>query len=101
MKARLERERQEQERAARLRHLQEIHDHQETYWRQADKAAMRATGSGYDEAERILVELREAAEQFNEIPKFQNRFQVWVQAHLRRPALLKRLQAREFPLPEE
>ena len=100
MKARLERERREQELAARQRHLQEIHDHQDTYWRQAEKAAIRATGPGYDEAERVLVELREAAEQFNETPEYQVRFHAWVQSHLRRPALLKRLQARQFPLPE-
>src|SRR5439155_11321186 len=58
IRARLEREKREQEQAARQRHLQEIHDHQDAYWHQVDQAVMRATGTGYDEALRLLIELR-------------------------------------------
>jgi hypothetical protein len=47
-----------------------------------------------------LVELREAAEQFKETQKFQERFRAWVRPHLRRPAFVKRLQGRTFTLPE-
>jgi hypothetical protein len=100
IKAQLEREKREQERAARLRHLQDIHNHQDTYWRQADKAAERGTGTGYDEAVQLLIELRDAADQFNETQEFQDRFQAWVRPHLRRPALVKRLQNHKFTLPE-
>src|SRR6266851_6041966 len=100
IKAQLEREKREQERVARLRHLQEIHDHQDAYWHQVDLAVGRGTGSGYDEALRLLVELREAADQFNETQEFQERFRAWVRPHLRRPAFVKRLQDRKFTLPE-
>jgi hypothetical protein len=100
IKIQLEREKREQEQAARLRHLQDIHDRQDDYWHQIEMAAERGTGSGYDEAARLLVELREAADQFKEMRQFQERFQVWVRSHLRRPALLKRLQAHKFLLPE-
>jgi hypothetical protein len=100
IKAQLEREKREQERAARLRHLQEIHDHQDAYWYQVEQAVMRGTGTGYDEALRLLVELRAAAEQFKETQQFQERFLAWVRPHLRRPAFVKRLQAHEFTLPE-
>ncbi|HEV2582198.1 MAG TPA: hypothetical protein VGT44_15180 [Ktedonobacteraceae bacterium] len=96
----LERKKREQEREARLRHLQDIHDHQEDYWRQVDMAAVRASGSGYDEAVRLLVELREVAGHFKESQKFQERFRAWAGNHLRRPALVKRLQAHKFTLPE-
>jgi hypothetical protein len=100
IRARLEREKREQEQAARQRHLQDIHDHQDAYWHQVDQAVMRGTGTGYDEAVRVLIELREAAEQFNETQKFQERFRAWVRPHLRRPAFVKRLQAHKFTLPE-
>ena len=100
IRARLEREKREQEQAARLRHLQEIHDHQDAYWHQVEQAVMRGTGTGYDEALRLLIDLREAAEQFKETQKFQDHFRAWVRPHLRRPAFVKRLQDRKFTLPE-
>ena len=100
VKAQMERERREQEEAARHRHLQDIHDHQDDYWHQVNMAAVRASGTSYDEATRLLTELREAAAHFNETQEFQARFHVWVQSHMRRPALIKRLQAHKFTLPE-
>ena len=100
IKAQLEREKREQEQMARLRHLQEIHDHQDAYWQQVDQAVIRGTGTGYDEALRFLIELREAADQFKETQKFQDQFRAWVPPHLRRPAFVKRLQAHTFTLPE-
>ena len=100
IKAQLEREKREQEQLARQRHLQDIHDHQDDYWHQVDLAVTRGTGQGYDEAVRVLIELREAAEQFKETREFQERFHTWVRAHLRRPAFVKRLQDRKFTLPE-
>jgi hypothetical protein len=100
IRARLEREKREQEQAARLRHLQEIHNHQDAYWQQVDQAVMRGTGTGYDEALRLLIDLREAADQFKETRKFQDHFRAWVRHHLRRPAFVKRLQDRKFTLPE-
>ena len=100
IKARQERERREQERAARQHYLQEIHDHQDTYWRQVEQAAIKATSSSYDEAVRVLVELRETAAHFNESQEFQDRFHAWAQSHLRRPGLLRRLQERQFPSPK-
>jgi len=100
IKAQLERERREQEQAARLLHLQNIRDHQDDYWQQIDAAATRGTGGGYDEAVKLLVELREASDQFKEAGQFQTRFRAWVQPHLRRPALIKRLHERKFTLPE-
>jgi hypothetical protein len=100
IRARLEREKREQEQLARQRHLQDIHDHQDDYWHQVDLAVTRGTGPGYDEAVRVLIELREAAEQFKETREFQERFCTWVRAHLRRPAFVKRLQDRKFTLPE-
>ncbi len=100
IKGQLEREKREQERVARQRHLQEIHDHQDNYWHQVDLAVERGTGSGYDEALQLLIELREAADQFKETQEFQERFRSWVPPHLRRPAFVKRLQGRKFTLPE-
>jgi len=63
-------------------------------------AAVRGTGTGYDEAARLLIELREAAGQFKEAQQFQERFRAGVRPHLRRPAFVKRLQAHKFTLPE-
>ncbi len=100
VKAQLEREKREQEQVARLRHLQDIRDHQDDYWHQVDLAVMRGTGTGYDEALRLLIELREVADQFKETQEFQERFRAWVRPHLRRPAFIKRLQDRKFTLPE-
>jgi len=100
IRAQLEREKREQEQAARLRHLQEIHDQQDAYWQQVEQAVMRGTGTGYEEALQLLVELRAATEQFKETQQFQERFHAWVRPHLRRPAFVKRLQAHKFMLPE-
>src|SRR5437588_9869671 len=100
VKAQLEREKREQEQLARQRHLQDIRDHQDDYWHQVDQAVMRSSGTGYDEAVQLLVELRDAADQFKETREFQDRFSAWVRPHLRRPALVKRLQGRRFTLPE-
>ena len=96
VKVKIERERREQAQAARRRHLQDIHDNQDTYWRQVDKDTARGTGVGYDEALRLLIDLRDAAEQFKETHEFQSRFQTWVQLQSRRPALIKRLQEHKF-----
>jgi hypothetical protein len=100
IKAQLERERREQEQLARQRHLQDIHDHQDEYWQQVDLAVTRHSGAGYDEAVRLLTELRGVADQFKETQEFQERFRAWVRPHLRRPAFVKRLQDRKFTLPE-
>ena len=100
IKAQLEHERREQERLARQRHLQDIHDHQDAYWHQVNQAVMRSNSTGYDEAARLLIELREAADQFKETRAFQDRFLAWIRPHLRRPAFIKRLRDRKFPIPE-
>ena len=97
---RLKREKREQEELARRRHLQEIHDHQDVYWHNVNQALTRSSGSAYDEATRLLVELRDAADQFKESQEFQAHFRTWVRPHLRRPAFVKRLQDRKFSLPE-
>lgn len=96
----MEREKREQERLARQRHIQDVHDHQNDYWRQVDAAVARGSGPGYDEAVQLLVELRAVADQFNETQAFQERFRSWVEPHLRRPAFVKRLRDRTFPLPD-
>lgn len=100
IRTQLEREQREQERLARQRHLQQIHDHQDQYWRQVDLAVTRGSGAGYDEAVRLLSELREVADRFQEATAFEARFHAWAQPHLRRPAFVKRLRDRKFPLPE-
>ncbi len=99
IKTQLEREKLEQEQVARQRHLQNIRDHQNDYWRQVDSAVMRTTGAGYDETVRLLIELREVANHFKETWEFQERFRAWVRPHLRRPAFVKRLQDHKFTLP--
>ena len=100
VKAKLEREKREQEQLARQRHLQDIHDRQEDYWHQVDQAVARKSSTGYDEAARLLSELRDVADHFKETGQFQARFRTWIQPHLRRPAFVKRLQDRKFALPQ-
>ncbi len=95
-----EREKHEQEQRARQSHLHYIHDHLDEFWRQVDRATVRGTGVGYDEATKLLVELREATDQFGDTSEFQARFRTWIMSHQHRPAFLKRLQAQKFPLPE-
>ncbi len=100
LKARLEKERREQERLERERHLQAIHEHKDDYWQQVELGALRKNAWGYDEAVKLLVDLRDAADQFNEAQEFQTRFRTWVQSHLRRPALLERLRHHKFTIPQ-
>ncbi|HKV85373.1 MAG TPA: hypothetical protein VJN88_12515 [Ktedonobacterales bacterium] len=100
IKGEMERARREREQQARMRRLRQIHDHQDEHWRRITEAAERGSGAGYDEATRLLVELRAVADHFGETRPFQNRFYSWVQPHLRRPALAKRLLAQRFTLPD-
>jgi len=100
IRAQLEHEKREQEQLARQRQLQHIHDHQDQYWHQVDLAVTRSSGAGYDEAALLLSELREVADRFQETQEFQERFRAWVRPHLRRPAFVKRLHDRRFPLPD-
>jgi hypothetical protein len=78
----------------------DIHDRQDDYWHQVDQVVARKSGTGYNEAVRLLIELREVADQFKETQKFQARFRTWVQPHMRRPALLERLHKNKFALPQ-
>jgi hypothetical protein len=94
---RKQRQKAEQE---RLRQMQEVHNRQEDYWRQAGESAARGNASGYDEATKLLVQLRDSAQQFEESQLFNERFQAWVRQHLRRPALLRRLDEQQFTVPE-
>ncbi|HXL38106.1 MAG TPA: hypothetical protein VN954_13010 [Ktedonobacteraceae bacterium] len=99
IKARREREKRERERAERLQRLQYIHDHQEQYWLQINQAVEHTVGARYDDAVHDLVELREAANQFNETQEFQEHFRTWVQSYRRRPWLIERLRRHQFVLP--
>ncbi len=99
IKARREREKHERERAERLQRLQYFHDHQEQYWFQINQAVEHTVGARYDDAVRDLVDLREAANQFNETQVFQERFRAWVQSYRRRPGLIDRLRRNQFVLP--
>jgi hypothetical protein len=47
----------------------------------------------------MLIKLRDSAARFKETPAFQTRFNAWIQPHLRRAALVKRLQQHDFILP--
>jgi hypothetical protein len=93
--ARIERERQAHE-----QRLRELHEHEDTYWRQLDRDMARGSGSGYDAAASLLAELRESATHFQDPEGFGHRFQAWMQPHLRRPAFVKRLRDRRFALPQ-
>ena len=99
IKARREHEKRERERAEHLRHLQNIYDHQEQYWQEVNQAVEHTVGARYDDAVRDLVDLREAANQFNETREFQERFRTWVQSYRRRPGLIDRLRRHQFVLP--
>ena len=99
IKARRELEKRERERAERQQRLQYIHDHQEQYWLRINQAVEHTVGARYDDAVRDLVDLREAANQFNETREFQERFRTWVQSYRRRPGLMERLRRHQFVVP--
>ena len=95
-----EREEQEQRELAHQRHIQDTHERQDDYWYQVDQAVTRGSGAGYDEAVRLLIDLREAASQFQASPEFQERFSAWIRPYLRRYTLIERLQASQFSWPK-
>jgi hypothetical protein len=99
IKERREREQREQEQLARQRHLQDVHKQQQIYWKQIDQMTKQAAGANYDTALGLLVDLRDAAEYFQESQQFQTRFNNWVVPLLRRPALIKRLKDHHFIIP--
>ncbi len=95
-----EREKHEQELQARQRRLQTIHDHQDTYWHQVEEAVKRGSSASYNEAVQLLIELRHAAELFQESQQFQAHFLSLIRPYLRRSALIQRLRVYEFTIPE-
>lgn len=97
--ARWEAEVRERARKERERHLRDVHDHADDYWRRATVAVERGSGPGYDEATNLLIELRQVARHFDEEAAFEQRFQAWIAPHLRRPAFVTRLRAQRFQLP--
>jgi hypothetical protein len=99
LKSRLARERREEQQRARERQLQYVHDHQEEYWREIEQGVERKNSTGYDEALRLLIELREAMQHFNEEQQFEERFRSWVLVYLRSRAFVDRLRARKFTIP--
>ena len=96
----IERAKREREERARQQRRQEVHDHQDTFWRQANDAVERGSGAGYDQATQLLMEMREVAGHFDEVEAFERNFRDWVEPHLRRRSLIKRLQDNDFPLPD-
>lgn len=99
LQAKLDREKREEEQKVRERQFQYVHDRQNEYWREIDQAMERKTSGGYDEALRLLIEMREAMEHFNEGQQFEERFRPWVLAYLRRRAFVDRLKAHKFTVP--
>jgi hypothetical protein len=94
--SRLMRERAEQERLTRHRHLQSVIDQQESYWRQIDEAVNRKNSAGYDLAHRMLVDLRDASDYFQKGQQFQAQFRSWIRAYTSRTALTRRLRGSGF-----
>ncbi|MGH2487304.1 MAG: hypothetical protein ACRDHE_14950, partial [Ktedonobacterales bacterium] len=86
IKGEMERVRREREQLAHEQRLREIHDRRDEHWQRATEAAERGSGTGYDDATGLLIELRAVADHFGETRQFQERFREWVQPHLRRPA---------------
>ena len=100
VKAQIERERQERKRQAQEQRLRTIHERQADYWQRASAAVERGSGAGYDEAVQLVLALRDAATRFDTIAQFEARFRAWLLPHLKRPALVKRLQEQRLTLPE-
>ncbi len=94
--SRLTQERAEQERLTRRRHLQSVIDQKESYWKRIDEAVRRKNSASYDEAHRLLIDLRDASDHFQEGQQFQDRFRLWVQAYTNRPAFIRRLRESNF-----
>src|SRR6266568_3556634 len=83
----------EQKQSAHLAHLREVYDQQDILWQRAEQEVKIGSGRGYDEALRILMELSEAFDQFDETKKFQECFYIWVRPFIQRPSFVARLQS--------
>jgi hypothetical protein len=83
-----------------LLRLRGMYENQDDYWDKIEQALARRSGAGYDEAVCILVRLRDIASNIQTDEDFQRRFTSWVQPHLSRPALIRRLKDHKFALPE-
>ena len=66
------------------------------HWKLVEKAAGLGTASGYDEATRLLVDMAEAAALTNRKGEFFSRLAGFRETHVRRPALIRRLDARKL-----
>lgn len=99
LRDRWEQEEHEKQQAEHQRHMLDVYNRQDEYWQQINLIVARGSGTAYDEATRLLNELRDTTSYLQANQEFQECFSTWVQPHLRRPALIKRLQDRQFPVP--
>ncbi|GCE27698.1 hypothetical protein KDA_31820 [Dictyobacter alpinus] len=89
---------EEQNRHARQVRLQYLHLNQDDQWRQIDDIASRKIATAYDQAVKWLIELRDMAKEYHELPAFQTRFNSWVQQYRRLPGLTRRLKEHNFTI---
>lgn len=90
--AKAERQRREQEAAARRqRHLDALRGMEEQLWAQVLGSVAAGKPKDYDEALRVLIDLRDLAAR-DGIPGFQRRLDELRQRYARRPAFLARLE---------
>lgn len=64
------------------------------HWKLVEKSAGLGTASGYEEATRLLVDMAAAAALTNGKAEFSNRLAAFRATHARRPALIRRLDAK-------
>jgi DNA polymerase III psi subunit len=78
---------------AKEKRLKKVYSERDAIWRRAEKEALRACASAYDNVSAWLHELSEAYSFKSEQSAFSTRYQRLVKRHQKRKALLRRLEA--------
>ncbi|MDM8527545.1 hypothetical protein QUF58_04965 [Anaerolineales bacterium HSG24] len=76
--------------AERLKKLIGFAKRESQMWQEVDSFAQRGTGSGYQKATDLLVDLRELAKHQQTLSTFNQRVQKLASTHAKRPALMRR-----------
>lgn len=77
---------------ARQEYLDSLVGGEESLWLRAESQAELKNASGYDEAVRLLTDLRDLATRANQAEAFRARLAEFRERHARKPALQTRLQ---------
>ncbi|MEM6319677.1 MAG: hypothetical protein AAF960_18535 [Bacteroidota bacterium] len=77
--------------AAHAKKMEELRSQKAELWKNAESQALRFNASGYDQATKIIIQLKQVADYENNQRAFEQHLGEFITPFIRRPALIRRL----------